>query len=366
MKKDTLLFKFNNAGQSLIQVLVAMSIMGIMAVALSNMMFTQQKQIKFLESKQDILTIRNALLRVFSKSLGFCPSANTALGDIKFPIANIPNQISFNKIFESNSVELMSVTNGTRESNLLDVSSIQFQNFTGSGDNYSADLVVKLSQKDTTLIALKPITILNLSILTQTDPSDPSKKQVIGCTATDAVSLTEIDLKQKKCHLTVETGGAPGTNVSCNPNEYVAGIYMVAAGGGDVDDAALLCCSANESSFSGLFTQNNKYWTSYSGGSESNPPVMCLSGYFISGLECNYNAPGDADQCKLQCSLVEDTIMRSKFDRVGCYSTPFSYSAQSRVPTMCPTGTYGAGIEVNVGAPSDWDQTSLVCCGLSK
>lgn len=358
----------NQRGDSLIQTLIAMSIMAIMAVAFTSMMSSQQKQIKFLESKQDVISVRNSLTRVYARNPGFCAAANTALGDIKFPIASVPTQITFNKIFESPTVELMSIANGIRETTLLNVGSLEFKNFAGTGDNYTADLVVNITQKDTSMIALKPITFPNMTILTQTDPGNPSLKQIIGCSATGLMSGADVpvDLKQKRCHLTGETGGPPGTNRSCNANEYAAGIYMIATGGGDVDLAALLCCSADESSFDGFFSQTTKYWTSYSGGSPSNPYVMCSAGYFASGMECNYSAPGDADQCRLQCSRVEDTAMRANFNRVGCFPTQFSYSVESRAPVTCPAGTYAAGIQVNVGAPDDWDQASLMCCGLSK
>lgn len=175
--------KNNREGFSLIQVVIAMAMLGILSTVFASMMVSQQKQVSFLESKQEYVDIKNAVIRAFSVSPGYCAAANNNLSDITFTPSPLPTEINFNKVFDAPTQEYMRKTDGyIRGSNLLGVSNLRFINITGSGDSFSADLEIKTSQKKQGLVELKPILLTNVMIQTQTAPSNPSQKIIVGCT----------------------------------------------------------------------------------------------------------------------------------------------------------------------------------------
>ncbi len=106
------------SGQSLVQVIVSVGIMSIIAMVFASMASSQQKQVKYLESKQESIDSKNVILRVLSNSYGKCFAANAAIGDLSW-IGAAPASLSFQKFFETETLEHLSVANGVRGSLVL-------------------------------------------------------------------------------------------------------------------------------------------------------------------------------------------------------------------------------------------------------
>ncbi len=175
------MFIRNQKGMSLIEVIIAMGLLGIVGSVFSSMMFSQQRQIKFLEAKQEIVDLKNVLNRKFSGSLGFCPLAINSVGDIKFPILTVPSEISVNKIFDTAATPFISTTSGVSGSALLNVEIIKILNFSGASNHYTGDVSIQFKLKNSNSVAIRPTIISSISFVTQTDPDDVTKQQVTNC-----------------------------------------------------------------------------------------------------------------------------------------------------------------------------------------
>lgn len=182
MLKSTLIDKIRGTqGAGIIQVLIAIGLLGILAAAFSTMMVSQQKQLKFLEVKQDTIDSRNSLFRIFSQIPGYCVLANASLGDLTFDPSAIPGSIPANLIFENTTTVLMTKSGPLRGSPGVIVNDINLVNFAGSGDAYTADLEVDIRSVDNTLMKVQPVRLTSLAIKTQNLVSNPALKQIIAC-----------------------------------------------------------------------------------------------------------------------------------------------------------------------------------------
>lgn len=180
-QKRLFLFK-NNKGESLIQVMVSVAIMSIIAAAFASMFESQQKQIKFLESKQDVVDIKNILTRILNTDPGYCPLAVTALGDITFSTTNLSNPIAFNKIYDSPTNAYLDKSTKLASSNLLEIDKMEILDLKSvNASKYTAKIEITLKHIRNGMITLKPITFSSLDI--DTASVSATVKRITGCTS---------------------------------------------------------------------------------------------------------------------------------------------------------------------------------------
>lgn len=156
-----------NSGQSLIQVIVSVGIMSIIAMVFASMSSSQQKQMKYLESKQEAIDSKNVILRVLSNSYGKCYAANSVIGDLRW-VGATPASLSFQKFFETETSEHLSVANGVRGSFILDIQRMEFVGINCPDVICTADLEVQLRQKDASLPSIKKLRIPSVALQVET------------------------------------------------------------------------------------------------------------------------------------------------------------------------------------------------------
>jgi len=225
-------FKLSDKGQSLVQALVAIGIMAIASALMASLISSQQKQIKFLESKQEAVDSKNLLTRILSNGSLYCPLATTAVGDLTFPAAAVPATLSFAKVFETATAEAMSVANGIKGQTLIGIQSLNLNQIVQvSADSYTANVVVELRQVDSSLIVPKPV-VVSLSFATQTMASNPTQKEIIRCSA---VNTGAPPILYPKYCIWSGTPSSP-TDVMCVPPACEAG---------DTDDSVNCMITSN-------------------------------------------------------------------------------------------------------------------------
>lgn len=195
MKKLILLFKNNRHGLSLVEVLVALGILSISSIGITNLIQSYNKNIISIEEKLVILELEKNLINL-SAGRNICekkilenPNAYT------FPISNFPPTAGFSidGLFLSltDSLGIIEKNKPLLKQNSVTAYTIEFQNISGSGNSYTADLVIKF--KDTIIPRSPLITKVSLSgNIVGTDFA------LTSCTVADAtlvqsISATSID-----------------------------------------------------------------------------------------------------------------------------------------------------------------------------
>jgi hypothetical protein len=176
-------------GLSLLEVIIAMSVMMIGSLALVSMSESSTKQIKQLSEKLAVLDVEKFLITTLADgsvcTLALTQPVSATFDARKLRDAN-PPVISVNKIFtsaSSNAPILLQVGQPINENdkNII-VRSIKFMGIkdVGSGNAFNANLFVELSTNDTNR-PLKPIV---LGQQFSTDPQSPmTAKKVISCSS---------------------------------------------------------------------------------------------------------------------------------------------------------------------------------------
>jgi type II secretory pathway pseudopilin PulG len=177
----------NSSGLSLLEIIIAMSVMMIGSLALVSMSESSTKQVKQLSEKLAVLDVQKLLITTMSNgsacTLALTQPVSATFDARKLKDAN-PPVISVNKIHASgatNSAVLIAVDQPINEydKNII-VRSIKFVDIkdTGSGNTFNTNLSIGLSTKD----ANRPLKPIVVSLQINTDPTSPANaKKVISC-----------------------------------------------------------------------------------------------------------------------------------------------------------------------------------------
>jgi hypothetical protein len=212
------LLPINSRGFSILQVMVAASIMLALSMGINTLLTNHQKQSKSLTQKQEFIDLKNTMLGQLTKE-GVC---SWQLKDKVFnaapPVSTTTASttvISFTQIYQgmdASSAIIARVNEelpGTQTKTVVE--GIQFKNIfpTGNADEYKGTFEISMTNRSLTL-SLKPVQV---SVIVRTDPTSPlSARKIIEC-----------------------TGGSPDkqlTNIGCQPGSYLTGFDA---------DRALLC-----------------------------------------------------------------------------------------------------------------------------
>lgn len=177
----------NDKGMSLVEVLVAVAIMGFLAFALTTQIIAQQRESKALAEKLGALDLQQFLLSILSNG-SVCSFQLTDPSQAGFRSTNVINSESLPTqkivlqriLMQPNSGSQVLVQVGEAASPIsphLTVSSIEIDSIEGSGDFFTAQFVVSLNSQGPR--QLKP---LRVRTTLQTDPASPANaKVVVGC-----------------------------------------------------------------------------------------------------------------------------------------------------------------------------------------
>lgn len=160
----------NTKGMSIIQVIVATGILGIIMAGFTSYMVSAQRQQSQIAMKMDLNDLKGQIAQALSKPAN-CISMMTTSNFLYNASANPPpsfqNQI--NAIVDSSNPGAAAVTVATKGqrvpiSPLLNVNSINVENISGTGNNLTAELVVDVQPRDPTAMRLRPIRFADMSI----------------------------------------------------------------------------------------------------------------------------------------------------------------------------------------------------------
>lgn len=204
----------NQQGFSLIEIMIATGLIGIIALAFATMMDNQTKQLKYLESKQDIINVKNALIRSLGNDPACCLFANAAVGDLSFSTVSPIAPVTFQKFFRTCSgtppASLLSLGGANPDLPTFNVQSMTIKNLSGNNDNYSGDVEINLVNKNSGQIEPKPI---SLAVTFKTQDTGPTTKQIVSCSTgapvTNKLSIDCIDLSTQCASL-------QNTNTTCD------------------------------------------------------------------------------------------------------------------------------------------------------
>ena len=265
--------------------------MGLMA-----MMDNQLKQVKYIETKQDVINVKNSLLRSLGSNPTCCQLANAAVGDLTFstltPTANVNFQNFFKSCTGSPPSVFLNLGGGNADLPSLNVQSMDLQNLSGSSDNYSGDLVIKLANKNSGYIEPKPI---NLAITVRTQDAGPNTKKIVSCStgspSNNKLSLDCIDLKNQ---CTVGTGPA-----FCNSPDIPAN-YVITGGS---------CISSSDNGAGRLLTMSSPTGSHWSCGSKDHS--LLSPGVLISTVHaCALTEPA-LPTPTIDCQTISNTCITS-------------------------------------------------------
>lgn len=174
---------FNNKGQSILQALIAIAILGIAMMGFLTMQSAQQKEMKASEEKMGVLSIKNLLLNVLMdgtvckfelKNKTFNTSSQAAIDAVSIPI----NQFHLKNNNTSPIIlKVSSTTPALPDSKSLFVNSIKLTNLVGAGTDYAAEWVISFDSSKL-VRSLKPISI---PVLITVDRSNPAASKIKYC-----------------------------------------------------------------------------------------------------------------------------------------------------------------------------------------
>ena len=183
-------------GFSLLEVLLVTGIMGIVAVVFTSLLNAQQKSLRVIEQKQDLLALRGSLAQVMSLP-GVCSwqlsgrvfnaSAITgsALGSAPWAL----NQIYLGDTAASPKLISRGETIGATAASPR-VRAIEFHNIARVGpDSYRGELTVAMEPDSLAM----PVKEISVPILVGTDPASPlGAKEIVRC-GMDATKCASLD-----------------------------------------------------------------------------------------------------------------------------------------------------------------------------
>lgn len=161
----------NEKGIGLMEAMIAGGVMLIMALAFLQLTSNQQKQIRFLDSKQEVIDTKNSLFRVLAptNTSACCLMATNTIGDLTLDTSQLSTPLSVQKIYQtcSGTQELMSVANGVQGQQRIKIKDITLNNFSQlSANHYMATLQVGVQQVEANSTAMRPIQVAIVNIQT--------------------------------------------------------------------------------------------------------------------------------------------------------------------------------------------------------
>lgn len=232
----------NKNGQGIVQALVGVALLGICATVFASLMHSQNRQIKYLEAKQETLDLKNALFRILGEEMTFCPIAKSNLGDLVFSANDTPS-LPIHKIFDQKKAVYLDDATGLPPPTPINIKSMRLDILQGTGDSYVGDLVIDIEIKNSSF-AIKPLAMKGLAIRTKSLPKDPSQKRIISCPSSGQLSGA---LRLFAIH------DLMSSNLTLAPGKYLINVYMEASPTNPAADYSyMLSIDFNKSSISKL------------------------------------------------------------------------------------------------------------------
>lgn len=195
---------FSNNGFSLIEIMIAAGLIGIISAAIMSMTTAQQKQMRLLEQKSETIDLKNTLAKLF-----YDPAICTSQ---LLNLQLIPNATSFNdqaivSISPIVAGPVASISTALPNSATgIKVDGLHLQNFVLIKPQFYKSTLKVNFDKNSTIIALNPVT---LGLLIRVNAAN----QIISCES--------LDIKEKHC---LELGGTwNAITLVCNPAFVVSG-----------------------------------------------------------------------------------------------------------------------------------------------
>ncbi|WP_413290718.1 type II secretion system protein [Bdellovibrio sp. HCB337] len=202
MQKRVLLKR--NAGFSLVQSLIGVAILGLMASIFASLSVSQQKQIKHIERKQDVIELRSYLTLVLQQADICSCQVNPALtmddsndANLHFnsTITDGSQSISFSKLRTGCAVDSPILTEvDAKLPSGLQVKDIQLRNLrplNGSTTDWIGEWNISFAE-NSTAITLKPITIMQKLRLEMALPSTPTNRLINTCTGMQGTGVHHV------------------------------------------------------------------------------------------------------------------------------------------------------------------------------
>lgn len=361
MKKYSALAIYNQNGLSILETLIAAGIMTIIALAFSSMLTQQQKQIKYLEAKQEIVNVKNEIFALLNKHPSTCLLGNTAVSDIPpFEAIAPPSKIEVQKFFKdpSGTKLFASVANDFENYSYFDVQSISINNLSGSGNIFTGDIIIEADISKGG-IKIKPIRLNSVIFKTK---SVGTTEVILSCTAS-----LESDNKKYSFGGIYSTG--PGVVPQSNPltgaKNCPAGfnsarIYFDSFAQWDNLDAEIFLCLGDPKITSG-YNFGGVYSTSGACGNKNNPftgNTSCPPGFTSSLIYYDdFSCWDNNDAAVYLCHSGP-----SDYPLNGFYSTGIDMDNPYTGYRGCPPGSTES--EVYFDSFSYWDNgdSRLILC----
>lgn len=202
IESETLMM--NNRGQSLVQTLISVGLVAILATVLAQVMVDQNRQLRAIESKQEVIELRNLLTMTLMNSAGCCPIGNSAIADYTIQEGSAAD-IIVSSIFSfcANAVNptppKLFQTGNDADFQYFRVRGVSLINVirpdpVGAPSQYKASLKVSIENKDSHARAL-PDLLFPVSFATSkiaTEPILSQKRQVSSCSTVDSTGVSSL------------------------------------------------------------------------------------------------------------------------------------------------------------------------------
>lgn len=185
----------NNHGQSIIQSLVGIALIGIVSAAFADMMSSQNAQIKNIEVRQEVFDIKSELTTVLQYAESCCPIGVNNLGDVGFDSADVSKGIPIKKFFNScpsggtpSPSVLMDIENDKGQTNRfvtvseMSLVAVSRPKPTTDPELYTAMMSIKLIRNDKKSQGIRPISI-PISFRSATAQQASSMRTIVGCSS---------------------------------------------------------------------------------------------------------------------------------------------------------------------------------------
>lgn len=179
--------RFNEAGFSMVQVLIAIAISGMLAMGIATMMSNQNKEAKSLGEKVAIIDLSNLLMTTWTDPSVCTGQFSGTTLDTTLVGSPTPLELNLTTVAGNGSPIINAGDVVSPIAPGFKVSTIKVTRFTGSGDDFNAVLQIDFQVTKNTR-AHKPAMV---RLKFKTDPSTPANaKAILACGGSNSILVT--------------------------------------------------------------------------------------------------------------------------------------------------------------------------------